>query len=169
MTPPPIMSKLRIILLGKSLSQTSSVGNFILGRSAFETEDPPCSAELLTSESVRGHEEGRDVTIINTPQLFDPKLSQEELSQRINECVSLSEPGPHAFLLVVQPHDFTQKDRNQPNATKLIGCRFTVQVDNDTKRTTKATQELLKAKKLNVLKWPSQSPDPNPIELLFIY
>ncbi|XP_026767322.3 interferon-induced very large GTPase 1 isoform X2 [Pangasianodon hypophthalmus] len=111
MTPSPIMSELRIILLGKSLSQSSSVGNFILGRSAFETEDPPRSVELHC-ESVRGNVEGRDITIINTPQLYDLKLSQEELNQRIKECVSLSEPGPHAFLLVVQPHDFTHKDRN---------------------------------------------------------
>ncbi|KAF4080896.1 hypothetical protein AMELA_G00176670 [Ameiurus melas] len=111
MTPPPTLSELRIVILGKSLSQTSSVGNFVLGRSAFETEDPPHSVELHC-ESVRGHVEGRDITIINTPHLYDPKLSNKELSQRIKECVSLSDPGPHAFLLVVQPHDFTQKDRN---------------------------------------------------------
>ena len=57
----------------------------------------------------------------------------------------------------------------QPNATKLIGHRFTVQVDNDPKHTAKATQDFLKAKKWNILQWPSQSPDLNPIELLFTY
>ncbi|KAF4080889.1 hypothetical protein AMELA_G00176900 [Ameiurus melas] len=110
MSPPPIMSELRIVLLGKSLSQTCSVEHFILGSSLFETEDPPHSVGLQF-ECVRGRVEGRDITIINTPHLYDPKLSTEELSQRIKECVSLSDPGPHAFLLVVQPHDFTQKDR----------------------------------------------------------
>lgn len=32
----------------------------------------------------------------------------------------------------------------QPNAVKLIGRRFTVQMDSDPKHTAKATQELLK-------------------------
>ena len=37
----------------------------------------------------------------------------------------------------------------------------------DPKHTTKATRELLKAKKLNVFKWPSQSPDLKPTEFAF--
>ena len=51
----------------------------------------------------------------------------------------------------------------QPNATKLTGQRFTIQMDNDPKHTAKATQEFFKAKKWNILQWPSQSPDLNPI------
>lgn len=50
------------------------------------------------------------------------------------------------------------------NAAKLIGMCFEVQRDNDPKHIMKATQELLKAKKLNVLKWSSQSSDLNPTE-----
>ncbi|MCJ8739407.1 hypothetical protein PDJAM_G00046810 [Pangasius djambal] len=46
----------------------------------------------------------------------------------------------------------------QPNATKLIGRRFTVQVDNDPKHTAKATQDFLKAKKWNILQWPKSNP-----------
>ncbi len=36
-------------------------------------------------------------------------------------------------------------------------------MDNDPKRILKATHDFLKARKLNILQWPSQSPDPNPI------
>ncbi len=42
----------------------------------------------------------------------------------------------------------SQVCRIQPNAAKLIGWRFIVQMDNDPKHTAKATQEFLKVKKV---------------------
>ncbi|XP_017334802.1 GTPase IMAP family member 8 isoform X2 [Ictalurus punctatus] len=106
-SPPPIMSELRIVLLGKSLQHTSMVGNFILGKTAFETEDPPHSRKQH-SERARGHVQETDITIINAAHLFNPPLKPEELE----ECVNLSAPGPHAFLLVIEPHSFTEQDKN---------------------------------------------------------
>ena len=51
-----------------------------------------------------------------------------------------------------------------PSTRKLkLGRNFTFQHDDDPKHTVKATLEWFRNKKINVLGWPSQSPDLNPI------
>ncbi|XP_026178270.1 uncharacterized protein LOC113139343 [Mastacembelus armatus] len=103
---PPDLSELRLVLLGNSWSDRSSVGNLILGQTQSNPEEEPD-----TCQSVRGQVEEKEVVLINTPDLLHPEISQHKLAQHVGNCVRLSDPGPHVFLLVLQPEDFTEELR----------------------------------------------------------
>ncbi|KAI4882461.1 hypothetical protein NFI96_026175 [Prochilodus magdalenae] len=109
------VSELRMVLLGKNSSEISRVGNFILGREVFDTEAPPPSAEWH-NERARGKVERSYITLINTPHLFDPGLSLDQLRVQVTESMSLCAPGPHVLVLVLQPDDFNEEDRDRLNS-----------------------------------------------------
>ncbi|XP_030649191.1 interferon-induced very large GTPase 1-like [Chanos chanos] len=109
------VSVLRLVLLGKSVLENRRVGNFILGKAAFDVKATTALVEQH-SEKVRGHVQGRPITVINTPDLFHPQLSHHQLSVAVKECASLSAPGPHVFILVLQPDSFTEEDRHHVTA-----------------------------------------------------
>ncbi|XP_051569326.1 uncharacterized protein LOC127449808 isoform X2 [Myxocyprinus asiaticus] len=119
---PPLMSDLRIVVLGTNASENSRVGNFLLGRAAFETEEPPDVVERVG---------GKHMTVINTPN-----ISLHQMTQRVRECVYLSAPGPHVILLVLK-HD--QCSREEKECVEMLLNSFSHSVFQHTMMIT--TQE----------------------------
>ncbi|XP_050959194.1 GTPase IMAP family member 8 isoform X1 [Labeo rohita] len=120
----PDMSELRLVLLGKSVSENSLVGNFILGRAAFDSEAPPDVVER-----VAGRLKDRHLIIIHSPQLLQTNISDHQITQTVRECVNLSDPGPHVFIIILQYKDFTQEDMRR---VKYVLEKFSVEAFKQT-------------------------------------
>ncbi|XP_016114278.1 LOW QUALITY PROTEIN: interferon-induced very large GTPase 1-like [Sinocyclocheilus grahami] len=103
--PPPQM---RIVVLGSSVSENSLVGNFILGRAAFDSEAPPDVVER-----VGGRLKDRHVMVINSPQLLQTNISAHQLTQTVRECVHLSDPGPHVIVLLLRHEPCSAEDQER--------------------------------------------------------
>ncbi|XP_074525746.1 uncharacterized protein LOC141790015 [Halichoeres trimaculatus] len=100
------VSELRVVLLGSSWSERSSVGNLILGETMFTTEERSNQFSRIS-----GTLEGRRIALINTPNLPISDCSLKELTDYVKDCAKVSDPGPHVFLLLLQPEDFTDKHK----------------------------------------------------------
>ncbi|XP_026198284.1 GTPase IMAP family member 8-like [Anabas testudineus] len=105
---PPLMSELRVVLLGNSWSDQREVLNCLLGQTVFNTEQAPDYC-LRVSELT----EDKEIVLINTPDLLHPKITEDKLTEHVENCVRLSAPGPHVFLLVLQPEDFTEEQKQR--------------------------------------------------------
>uniref|UniRef100_A0A672ZY14 GTPase IMAP family member 8-like n=2 Tax=Sphaeramia orbicularis TaxID=375764 RepID=A0A672ZY14_9TELE len=93
-----------MVLLGNSWTERSSVGNLLLGKTGFNIEEEPEHCV-----SVRGHTQDKELVLVNSPDLLDPDIPDDKVTAVIRSCERLCDPGPHVFLLILQPEDFTEE------------------------------------------------------------
>jgi len=95
----------------------------------FETDISPVSITTKCACAAREFN-GKRLFIVDTPGFLDPNITREDIQQEVAKSYQMTAlPGPHAFLLVLEPTRFTAQEHE---AVEYLSIIFGAQAINHT-------------------------------------
>lgn len=121
------MKKTSVVLLGLSGCGKTSALDLILERAgghySVSESRPEAPEPTLACSRKKVFAEGQQLILVDTPEMWDED-GTEDLEQ-VKDCLALSLPGPHVFLLVLQVGRFTQGEVDMlGHLQKILGRDF---------------------------------------------
>ena len=87
----------------------SATANTISGGSYFESGNfAQCMTQICKQQKVTRY--GHDISIIDTPGIFDTEIDPDAVEREIKRCIYLGAPGLHAIIYVMEIGRFRQDD-----------------------------------------------------------
>ncbi|XP_050405238.2 GTPase IMAP family member 4 [Patella vulgata] len=102
--------ELRLVMLGKTGAGKSALGNSLLQKKLFQSNNYGVSVTLHCKFGSRHLDIGKKLVVIDTPGIFDTRKSNLETSKEVIRCIGLSSPGPHVFIFVLKIGRFTLEE-----------------------------------------------------------
>ncbi|KAM9715794.1 GTPase IMAP family member 9-like isoform 2-T3 [Menidia menidia] len=112
---------LRLILLGPSGGGRTSLADTLLGAGGTIVSKDP----LTQSTRWRTVVDGRDLTLIDTPDVLGTSMPNDQRAREALRSLQLTSPGPHAVLLVIRaPGTSTGIDQDATRAIRAAAELF---------------------------------------------
>lgn len=103
--------ELRLVLLGSIGCGKTLTGDTLLGQQSLGPGRCPRTCQLR-----QGMSEGRRLTLVEAPRWYwSGGQVESSVKQETKRAISLSEPGPHALLILIPVGEFTDVERRVPS------------------------------------------------------